>query len=121
MTQTTVQEVFDSEGLIRRMMGDRELATEIVSEFVVDLTSQITGLKTSIEDGDERSIARQIHTIKGASANVGATGLERLARGAESIGVARQKDQADEFIMNLVKQFELFKEIVRENGFLKQP
>ena len=120
MTQATAQDVFDLEGLSRRMMGDRELMAEIVSEFVADLSSQITGLRASIANGDERSIARQIHTIKGASANVGAKGLERLARGAESAGLAKQTERADAFVLSLVEHFELFKTAVQENGYLRE-
>jgi len=91
MNQTRDQEIFDSDQLLRRMMGDRELAVEIITEFLVDLSSQLANLKASIAQGDETRIARGIHTIKGASANVGALELARLAHEAEGSGIANSR------------------------------
>ena len=119
MSQTLGQDIFDAEGLLERMMGDRELASEILSEFILDLSTQILGLRQSILEGDEKRIVRQIHTIKGASANVGAKGLERLARGAEMDRVETQMDDAEAFVMHLVEQFDVFKNRVAEIGFMK--
>ncbi len=118
MDQSVQNDIFDGDDLLRRMMGDRDLAAEIVSEFLVDLATQISGLKASIEEGDEQCIARRIHTIKGASANIGAKALARLARGAEKVGVAKQREQADAFVASLLEHFEVFKSTVHKSGFL---
>ena len=118
MSQSLEQEVFDVDELLHRMMGDRDLAVEIISEFVTDLSEQIDSLKTSIAEGDEKVIARRIHTIKGASANVGAKELERLARSAEKGGIAKETERASAFVSHLIEQFEVFKTRVHESGFL---
>jgi HPt (histidine-containing phosphotransfer) domain-containing protein len=118
MSQSAEPEIFNREELLRRMMGDRDLAVEIISEFVVDLYSQISGLEQSISSGDMDIIARQIHTLKGAAGNVGAKRLERLAREAERKGVAKDLEQANEFISDLVYQSNVLKNELERLGFL---
>ena len=118
MNQTPEPEIFNVDDLLRRMMGDRDLATEIIAEFIDDLFNQISGLEKSVSLGATDMIVRQIHTIKGASGNVGAKRLERLAREAEKAGVAHDSDQANAFISDLLHQAGLLKDELKNNGFL---
>ena len=94
------------------------MASEIMSEFIADLFSQISGLEQSISNGETDIIARQIHTIKGASGNVGAKRLEKLAREAEKAGIAADMDQASAFVSDLIQQADLLKMELKNSGFL---
>ncbi|MDQ1468323.1 MAG: hypothetical protein QOH10_2738, partial [Actinomycetota bacterium] len=69
--------------------GDGSLLTAVVSEYVGDSTRQLVAVSTGLRDGDAEVVERAIHTLRGASANLGATNLadlcaqlESLARGA---------------------------------------
>jgi HPt (histidine-containing phosphotransfer) domain-containing protein len=118
MNQSLEPEVFNIDDLLRRMMGDKELAVEILSEFLADLFSQIDELRKSISNGETDIIERQIHTIKGASGNVGAKRLEKLARDAEKAGIAADPVQASAFVSDLLRQADLLKIELKNNGFL---
>jgi PAS domain S-box-containing protein len=74
--------------------GDGELLTAVVSEFVGDSTQQLGAVSAALIEGDPRVVERAVHTLKGASANLGATTLadlcgelEALAR-ASALGMA---------------------------------
>ena len=83
-------ECFDETVLLNMLMGDEELAHTILNEFLADLPKQIDNLEKLLVDGSAEDIAKQAHTIKGASANVGAKALTNVARQIEDI--ARRGD-----------------------------
>ena len=71
---------FDGNALLDRLGGDEELFREILAGFVDDISRQISELRESVSNGDDReNSARKAHTIKGASANVGAEALSKTA------------------------------------------
>ena len=76
-------EVFDKAGFIHRMMGDKELASEIMLEFLQDMERQIENLKDESTDAEFTVLVRLAHTIKGAAGNVGAKRMQKTALHAE--------------------------------------
>ena len=75
--------IFDRDGLLERLMGDESLAESILQDFLEDISRQIDGLRSCLEDGDTAGAAQQAHTIKGAAANVGGEVLSALAEAYE--------------------------------------
>jgi PAS domain S-box-containing protein len=71
--------VFDRAGVLSRLDGDSELASIVLAAFLEDLPVQIHILKDFVRSGDTAGSARQAHSIKGASANVGGERLRKLA------------------------------------------
>jgi two-component system sensor histidine kinase/response regulator len=71
--------VWDRVGLLRRLMGDHHLATKVTEGFLDDIPLQIQVLRESLEMGDVSGCGRQAHSIKGASASVGAERLRKVA------------------------------------------
>jgi signal transduction histidine kinase/DNA-binding response OmpR family regulator/HPt (histidine-containing phosphotransfer) domain-containing protein len=71
--------LFDRDGMLRRMMGDLELAKAVVEGFIDDIPRQIAALKEFLEAEDQQAARRQAHTIKGAAANVGGERLREAA------------------------------------------
>ncbi|MFQ5427610.1 MAG: response regulator, partial [Thermodesulfobacteriota bacterium] len=71
--------VFDWQGLIERLMGDEEIAGEIMEEFIVDMAAQIAAVKDWKSDCDVAELRRLAHTIKGACGNVGALAMRDKA------------------------------------------
>jgi PAS domain S-box-containing protein len=71
--------VFDPASVLSRLEGDTALAQIVFAAFLEDLPRQIQALKMHVADRDEAGTARQAHSIRGASANVGGESLRRLS------------------------------------------
>ncbi|MFQ5480468.1 MAG: response regulator [Thermodesulfobacteriota bacterium] len=71
--------VFDHEGLLARLMGDEEMASDIVEGFIEDISAHIDVVKDWDADGDMEVLCREAHTIKGACGNVGAMAMRETA------------------------------------------
>ncbi len=78
--------VFDKEGMIKRLMDDMPLAKMVCESFCRDIPKQLSTLQQQLKEGDLVAATRQLHTIKGASANVGGEALRALAFEMENIG-----------------------------------
>ena len=80
--------VFDRSGLLARLMDDEDLARSVVVGFLEDLPNRIEALRRYLDAGDADGTARQAHTIKGASANVGGDSLKAVAAEMEKAALA---------------------------------
>jgi len=86
--------VFDWRGFLARLMGDEELAGEVLESFLQDLPTRLEALRLLVEAGDPQAVAREAHTIKGAAANVGAESLRQAAAQVETAGRAGDMEAA---------------------------
>ncbi len=75
--------VFDEGVLLGLLDGDRQGAGEILAEYVVDAPRQLGALREALAAGDADAARRQAHSLKGASANVGAEALRAAAYDVE--------------------------------------
>jgi len=99
--------LFDREGLLSRVMGDQDLARLLVSTFLGDMPRQIEALRVYLERNDCEGATRQAHTIKGASANVGATALSLAAAAMERAGKSGDMESMRATFSDLEKQYQL--------------
>ncbi|MEI6667761.1 MAG: CHASE domain-containing protein [Acidobacteriota bacterium] len=86
--------VFDRVAFMGRMMEDEDLARAVVVGFLGDLPRLIQGLRESLAAGQTTGVERGAHTIKGASANLGAAALRAVAADIERAGKAGDLDAA---------------------------
>ena len=75
-----------------RLMGDEDLAKEIIAVFPGRRPTQIHWLKRHSTGVTRRSAGRQAHTIKGAAANVGGMALSAVASEMEKAGEAGRRE-----------------------------
>jgi len=75
--------VFDEAVLLGLLGGDREAVAEITAEFLKDAPLQVAAFHQAVVAGDAALARRQAHTLKGASANVGAEALRAVAHRTE--------------------------------------
>ncbi|MBV8951495.1 MAG: response regulator [Actinobacteria bacterium] len=68
--------------------GDGDLLTMLVDEYLNDATRLLASLRAAVAEGDPETIARAAHTLKGASANLGAAHLAELCARLEALGRA---------------------------------
>ncbi len=81
--------VFDEEALLARLSGDRETAEEAIRHFRQDVPGQLDRIVASLGSGDSRSVARELHTLKGACATLGFEVLRERAATLEGTLAAR--------------------------------
>jgi len=85
--------VIDKAGALTRMDGDEELYTECLAIFLDNIPEQLEKLKTAIETGDMLLVQRQAHSIKGASANIGAGPMQDAALALEQVAKEKKQDK----------------------------
>jgi two-component system, sensor histidine kinase and response regulator len=112
--------VFDSTGLIDRLLGDKNLAAEILDGFLADVPHQLEALKEALDNGDARMIRQQAHSLKGASANVGAMALEKIACQIELAGKGKDLIKAGFLISELDNQFETLQKSLNSDYRLRR-
>jgi HPt (histidine-containing phosphotransfer) domain-containing protein len=71
--------------------GDATLAQGLIASFAESGEHALAEIESGIRRGDFAQVRRAAHTLVGASANMGATRLEKVA-----IAMERSADQADE-------------------------
>jgi len=81
-----VDRAFDRENFMRRVMGDEELATLVLSGFRENLPRLLAALEGAVEAGDMPNATLQAHTIKGSAAHVGAEAVRGVAGRMEKDG-----------------------------------
>ncbi|HSQ84987.1 MAG TPA: response regulator, partial [Desulfobacterales bacterium] len=102
-------DIFDKNSFIDRLLGDEDLAKEIIKGFIEDSLRQINTLKEAIDNRDTDVIHCQAHSLKGAAANISATVLKELAYQIEIAGQTKNLIKAASLIPKLDEQFEVLK------------
>ena len=98
--------VWDREAMADRLMGDEGLVMSIIELFLTDIPRQLDLLGEMLEKGDLSGAERQLHTIKGASANVGGEALRELASEMENAAGRGEIDLLKSRFSDLGSEFE---------------
>ena len=107
----TMKDIFDRDGFLERLMGDEELANEILGEFLKDIPNKLIALQEALDKVDAPALQRQAHSLKGSSANVGALALQKVVSQIEIAGESENLDKVGSLIFELNKQFEMLKKL----------
>lgn len=75
--------LFDRDAFLERVLHDEGLARLVLATFAEDIPCQVAELRKALTVADVAGARRRAHTMKGASANVGAVELARLAETME--------------------------------------
>jgi CheY-like chemotaxis protein len=105
--------IWDKSEMLRRLMGDEDLAATILNGFLADIPLQIQALKSFLAAGDSPSAERQAHTIKGASANIGGQRLQAVAFKLEKAAKSGDLISARTHVAVLEAQFDRLKEMLQ--------
>jgi CheY-like chemotaxis protein len=84
----------DAELLLGRCRGKGVLAERLLKQFEQQLEEQVATLRESLERNDAAQLARLAHAIKGAAANMAASGLSDAAAELERLGTAGEIEAA---------------------------
>jgi HPt (histidine-containing phosphotransfer) domain-containing protein len=85
-TENHNQKVFDRRVLIDRLMGDEDLAKNIIKGFLDDMPLQIRVIKESINLKQANHASSIAHKIKGAAGNIGSPSFQAVAHSMEKAG-----------------------------------
>jgi two-component system sensor histidine kinase/response regulator len=102
-------DIFDKNSFLDRLLGDEDLAKEIIKGFIEDSLRQIGILKEAFDNRNPHVIHRQAHSLKGAAANISATALKELSNQIEMAGETGDLIKAASLIPKLDEQFEILK------------
>jgi HPt (histidine-containing phosphotransfer) domain-containing protein len=109
--------VFDPTVLLDLLGGDAASVAEILGEFLEDVPRQLQALRAAFDDGELDAVRRQAHTVKGASANVGAEALRGAAYAVECAAAEGDAVAAAALADGVVREFERLRERVsRKEG-----
>jgi len=79
----TAAPCFDRDDLMARLMGDAELAREVIAGFLETMPGELAALSQAVKGGNLAEARLSAHSIKGAAANTGGAALGETARQAE--------------------------------------
>jgi signal transduction histidine kinase/DNA-binding response OmpR family regulator len=111
--------VFDENALVARLLGDEPIAREILLEFLQDAVRQILEIGKAVQGTDAPLVRRLGHTLKGSSANVGATSMATLALKIEQAGAAADFETAAALATRLDGEMDALKKAVAATRWMK--
>lgn len=106
--------IFDWDGLLQRLMGDEDFAKEIIDDFLKQIPDNLFALKNALNKKDLLLVKREAHIIKGASGNVGALALQKIAEQVEIFGEEKNFVKIRWFVKELDTQLKVLKNILAE-------
>jgi CheY-like chemotaxis protein/HPt (histidine-containing phosphotransfer) domain-containing protein len=109
--------IFDVEALLRRLMGDKELASAVLKGFLADAPSQFKQLRAKLDQEDTPGTRLQAHALKGAAATVGAEALYSIALAMETAASAKRLDSCCDLLPQASDEFEIFRQTVKSKGW----
>jgi len=119
VAEVAIECTFDEEPLLRRLIGDRQLASAIVKGFLDDYPIQLTNLRKLLSECDAPAVRLHAHALKGAAATVGAECLRSITSAIEAAASTGNVSLCVELVPRAVKEFERFKTIVERTEWLK--
>ena len=109
MSSGLTDSIFDRDGLLHRLMGDEDLAKEIIDDYLKQIPLNFNAVKEALNKQDVLLIKREAHMIKGASGNVGALALQKIAEQIEIASEEKDLIRAGFFVSKLDEQYEILK------------
>ncbi len=115
--EVAAKSVFHADAMLRRLMGDRQLASTVVNRFIEDVPAQLDTLRERLEQADAEGTRRQAHTLKGAAATAAAGDLRDIALAIESAARAGKLGECGALVRAAAEEFERFMRAVAREGW----
>lgn len=109
--------VFDLDGALNRVDGDRGILRMIVLCYLDDAPRQLLRLRSSYANRDWPETGRIAHSLRGASSSVGAAGAARAASRLEIAAGDKSASEVARFLAELDDAFTLFRRTVTRTEF----
>lgn len=109
---------FDAEILLEHLMGDEEIAREILQIYVESSADLLRRIDSACAKGDMEELALHAHSLKGASANVGAERLRTLSEKAEHTSRIDGLDTAKQIMTEIEQAHSDFLSEAKDQGWI---
>ena len=73
-------QIFDRTALLNRVLGDEDLAREVIAVFLGDIPNKIKSLWRAVDNRAASQMRDQAHAVKGAARNISAAALGDVGR-----------------------------------------
>ncbi|MFZ3210107.1 MAG: PAS domain-containing protein [Terriglobales bacterium] len=114
-----VKAIFDEEGLLKRLMADKILATKIIAGFLQDIPTKLCTLRKLLEERDASGIRLQAHSLKGAAATISAGALRDVACEMQEAATAGDLERSATLLPRAEEEFERLKATLEHSGWLE--
>jgi|GEM_PF-1230113 len=111
-----VPKILDLTYLAEAADGDVEFIDEILGDYLVEMAKQLIELEENFKVEEMTTFIRSAHTIKGASANVGAARVRDTAAKLENQANQGKIDGGESLISLLHQEIARVKELVEREG-----
>jgi PAS domain S-box-containing protein len=118
--ETVSVAVFNDISLLKRLMGDRELAVSILDGFLQDAPSQLGELRVRLDDEDLTRTRLQAHTLKGSSSTVGAEALQAVALAMEKAATVGELNLCRDLLPRAIEEFQRFRIALEHDGWVQE-
>ncbi|NLV40410.1 MAG: PAS domain S-box protein [Candidatus Hydrogenedentes bacterium] len=107
---------FVRERLLDMLSGDGDAVREVLGQYLESAPEQLARIADCMARGDAAQAGREAHTLKGASANVGAEALAEAARALEAAGRDGDLDAVARLLPAAEQEFSRLKALLQEDG-----
>ena len=97
--------ILDIDGLINRLMGSRKGVAQVISAFLGDAPNLLAALDAAVAAGDAALTAVHLHTLKGATASLGAETLRAMVVELEPVAKAKDLEKVRAGLAVLTKEY----------------
>lgn len=94
--------------------GQPDVVREVVGLFLADAPERLRAIAAAVHAGDAAALQRAAHTMKGASATIGARSLQRVCRGLEEMGRDQRVASAAAELSVLDREFTRVKDALHQ-------
>lgn len=110
------RKTFDKTALFEIMAGDEELVREALLAYLDDTPKIIQAISDGVANMDPEAVERGAHSLKGASASIGALMLQHLALQIEISCERRDRERVATLVTKIESEFEKLKEALAGEG-----
>ena len=85
--------------------GEPDILNELIELFLADVPPQLVALREAVEADDAHSVERIAHTLKGSSANLGATEMVAICSELEDVATSSNLSRTPQLLERLEGEF----------------
>jgi two-component system sensor histidine kinase/response regulator len=104
-------EGIDTDGALRRLGGKRERYEALLRKFADKQSGSVVAVRAALAAGDHAAAEREVHSLKGAAAALGAVALAEVASNAEA--ALKVRDGIDAALESLESSLEAVVDAIR--------
>ncbi len=95
---------------LRQLDDSGSLLSALIIDFLGDVPTRLLALQDALHQGNAKAVAREAHSLNGASGNLGAQRMRQLCVELQALGKAKDLTTAGHLVARLVSEFALVRQ-----------